>query len=295
MRQIPPQSLVTIRERKPQFPITDELADYLNRLCLPRGVATIMHTVMPDTFEVFYKIPPNGKGTREMQELKPDMRIDMIGPLGQPFNVRRLVDGGVPEVHVIGGGVGMAPLVYLVQSLRFCSVPVKAFIGIESLDHLRYRLRHGRQDIQDEQLDQIHAAGGKDIHIYVDDLLQTGVERDNMYVSYDRPGDLRGIVPPGNHMQGVISDLYGRHLKSHAPGKRITVFACGPTPMMQAIHEMIQPNEGMKTYVLMEKRMACGIGVCLSCVCRTRTGTGGYSRVCKEGPVFDADEILWHE
>ncbi len=269
-------------------------ADYLTRLRLPRHVATILHPVRPDTFEVFFKVLPTGKGTREMQDLKKDMMIDMIGPLGQPFKLAKLIDQDIGEVHVIGGGVGMAPLVYLVQALRFCSVPVKAFIGIESLDHLRYRLRHEQHDLEDEPLARIHAAEGKDIHIYVDDLLQTGVERNNIYVSYDKTGDIRDIVPPANHMQGPISDLYRRSLTRHPFDKPVVAFTCGPPPMMQAIHEITR-HVGIRLYVLMEKRMACGIGVCLSCVCRTTSGRSGYSRVCKEGPVFDANEIIWHE
>ncbi len=270
-------------------------ADYLNRLCLPRRAATIMHTVTPDTFEVFYKVLPAGKGTREMHELKQDTVIDMIGPLGQPFNIRKLVDDGVREVHVIGGGVGMAPLIFLVQALRFCSVPVKAFIGIESLDRLRYRQKTGAPGIADDSFDPaLHAAGGADVHMYVDDLKQTGVDRASIHVSYDKTGDIRGIVPPENHAQGLVSDLYARYLEKHAADKPVVAFACGPTPMMHAIHQITRQTN-TRLYVLMEKRMACGIGVCLSCVCRTTTGRGGYSRVCKEGPLFDANEILWHE
>lgn len=264
-------------------------ADYLYRLRLPRHLAAIMHPAMPDTFDVFYKVLPTGKGTPEMQHLKPDTLIDMIGPLGQPFPLAGLLDRGVREVHVIGGGVGMAPLVYLVQSLRLAAIPVKAFIGIERLDHLRYRQR-----LADDRLVAMHAAGGKDIHIYVDDLLQTGVERRDIYVSYDRTGDVRDMVPAGNHRQGFVSDLYANVLEAQPPAGPAFAFACGPTPMMYAVHKLTR-QAGIPLYVLMEKRMACGIGVCLSCVCRTRDGRGGYSRVCKEGPLFDANEIIWNE
>jgi dihydroorotate dehydrogenase electron transfer subunit len=62
--------------------------------------------------------------------------------------------------------------------------------------------------------------------------------------------------------------------------------------MMKAVSDIASTYD-VKLSVFMEKRMACGIGVCLSCVCETNGGSNGYSRVCKEGPVFEAKEIVW--
>jgi dihydroorotate dehydrogenase electron transfer subunit len=64
--------------------------------------------------------------------------------------------------------------------------------------------------------------------------------------------------------------------------------------MMKAVYAITRRSR-IPLRVLMEKRMACGIGVCFSCVCRTR-GAGGQescSRVCMDGPIFNADEIVW--
>ena len=72
------------------------------------------------------------------------------------------------------------------------------------------------------------------------------------------------------------------------------MFACGPKPMLRAVKEYCG-EKGMACYVSMEERMACGVGVCLGCVCRT-TDINDHSkvrnaRVCKDGPVFDAEEV----
>ena len=273
----------------PGFP-----SDYLKRLRLPRSLATIMHTVLPSEFDVFYKVLPHGKGTQEMKDLSEGMAVKMIGPLGHRFDIRKIVNEGVEEVHVIGGGVGMAPLVFLVQALRYFSVPVKAFIGIESVSLLRYRQRIKPQPAQGDHIDEAYAAGGKDVDIYVDDLKQAGVECKSIFVSYDKVSEVRGIVPPGNHAKGLVSDLYARYLANTRRDKAAIAFACGPMPMMKAIFGTTR-KAGVDLYVLMEKRMACGIGVCLSCVCRTKTGHSGYSRVCKDGPIFNANEIVWNE
>ncbi len=68
-----------------------------------------------------------------------------------------------------------------------------------------------------------------------------------------------------------------------------TYFSCGPIPMMQAAAQ--RAHEARRTlYVAMEKHMACGVGACLSCVCQTKYG---LKRVCKDGPVFLADEVFY--
>ncbi|UCD34488.1 MAG: dihydroorotate dehydrogenase electron transfer subunit [Nitrospiraceae bacterium] len=68
-----------------------------------------------------------------------------------------------------------------------------------------------------------------------------------------------------------------------------TFYACGPEPMLTALSGFAV-QRGMKGYAALEERMACGIGTCLGCVVNT---TGGYKRVCKEGPVFALDEVIW--
>ena len=67
------------------------------------------------------------------------------------------------------------------------------------------------------------------------------------------------------------------------------VLACGPTPMLRALKEVVE-KEGLKCYVSLEERMGCGIGACLVCVCETTKGK--HARVCKDGPVFDAKEVV---
>ncbi len=72
------------------------------------------------------------------------------------------------------------------------------------------------------------------------------------------------------------------------------IYACGPTPMLRGIKAYAQEN-GIEAYISMEERMACGVGACLGCVCKT-TETDDHSkvknaRICKDGPVFKASMI----
>ncbi len=67
------------------------------------------------------------------------------------------------------------------------------------------------------------------------------------------------------------------------------VLACGPTPMLRALKEVVE-REKLNAYISLEERMGCGIGACLVCVCDQTDGK--HARVCKDGPVFNAKDIL---
>lgn len=66
------------------------------------------------------------------------------------------------------------------------------------------------------------------------------------------------------------------------------VLSCGPTPMLRAL-KVVAEREGLLCYVSLEERMACGIGACLVCVCNLTNGQ--RARVCKDGPVFNANDV----
>lgn len=83
--------------------------------------------------------------------------------------------------------------------------------------------------------------------------------------------------------KGYIVDLL-------EPEKYDVIYACGPLPMMEAV---INKSRGKaRVYISMESRMACGVGVCLGCTVET---TNGMERVCKEGPVFLGEEVVFND
>ena len=72
------------------------------------------------------------------------------------------------------------------------------------------------------------------------------------------------------------------------------IYACGPTPMLRAIKNYAESN-GIECYISLEERMACGIGACLACVCKTKEkdhhSNVNNKRICKDGPVFLSTEV----
>jgi dihydroorotate dehydrogenase electron transfer subunit len=87
---------------------------------------------------------------------------------------------------------------------------------------------------------------------------------------------------------GTVIDLLSRHLNDIP--KPFQIFSCGPQGMFLALKELLSA-EDIPCQVLLEERMACGIGICFCCVTKTLDETEPYKRVCKEGPVFDLWQI----
>jgi dihydroorotate dehydrogenase electron transfer subunit len=89
--------------------------------------------------------------------------------------------------------------------------------------------------------------------------------------------------------KGMITELFIQELKSKRLKTRRTKFyACGPNPMLKRISK-ISREFNLDCQVSLENHMPCGIGACMGCVVRT---SEGYKRVCKDGPVFDAREVI---
>ena len=85
-----------------------------------------------------------------------------------------------------------------------------------------------------------------------------------------------------NAVQAFAADLE----KGNRPD---VVLACGPTPMLRALKSVVE-KENLKCYVSLEERMGCGIGACVVCVCDLTDGK--HARVCKDGPVFNAKDVV---
>lgn len=255
--------------------------DYLKNINLPPTLATIMHTEFPHEFDIFYKVLKYGAGTNEMKKLRRGDKIEVLGPLGKRFDLRKLRTQGINEVHVIGGGVGMAPLIFLVQALRFFTFKIKAFIGIESLDILKHK-------------DDSFTEDPENVRLYVDDLKAIGVDISDVFVSCDKESKTEGVVLESNYHHGLVSKQYEEYLKNGRELKNVLAFTCGPIAMMRQISK-ITDKCNIPLKVLMEKHMGCGIGVCLSCTCETINNESPYSRVCVEGPIFNGNEIVWNK
>jgi len=92
--------------------------------------------------------------------------------------------------------------------------------------------------------------------------------------------------------RGMTTDLLNAFLNEMERKTPIVLYACGPHAMLGAVSR-IAAIHSLPCFVSMEERMACGVGACMGCSVAMKTG--GYKRVCKDGPVFDSRDIEWSE
>lgn len=109
--------------------------------------------------------------------------------------------------------------------------------------------------------------------------------------------DLSVATDDGTRGFKGLADALIRQEAAHRPISAI--YACGPKPMLRAVKKV---SEELSVFceISMEERMGCGVGACLGCVCKTKDHAGHedgftYSHVCKDGPVFDASEVIFDD
>jgi dihydroorotate dehydrogenase electron transfer subunit len=89
--------------------------------------------------------------------------------------------------------------------------------------------------------------------------------------------------------RGCVTDMLGSFLDDQSRKGKCVIYACGPRKMLETVSGKAA-EKNIEAYVSLEENMACGIGACLGCVVKT---VDGHKRVCREGPVFAAKEIVW--
>lgn len=86
--------------------------------------------------------------------------------------------------------------------------------------------------------------------------------------------------------KGLVSDLFDQWPKTGWA----SIFSCGPIPMLKAVEDYFRDQQHV--YLSLEQRMGCGIGACFACVCPTAEHETSYRKVCSDGPVFKAGEVM---
>ncbi len=95
---------------------------------------------------------------------------------------------------------------------------------------------------------------------------------------------------------GLITDIFDKWLSERDSSKQaIELFSCGPEGMLRVMGKRAEINN-FTAWISMDRHMACGVGVCLTCVIKKNEPDGWqWARCCKDGPVFESREILWDE
>lgn len=206
--------------------------------------------------EILYEVI--GKGTEILALKRAGEKIDVLGSLGSSFIIPPAQSSEPPAI-IIGGGIGIAPLVFLAEELKKKKIKTTVLLGTKTKNLI----------LCEKDFKKL----GTEIHIATDD-------------------GSRGC-------KGLVSQLFRKILRVTGHGSpyhegtgqtRVTVYACGPNPMLKCIAGICEEKK-IDCQVSLEEKMACGIGACLGCVIKVKGG--GYKLACKDGPVFNANQIIW--
>ena len=207
-----------------------------------------------------------GEGTRLLAQRKAGETISLLGPIGVPFKVE------TRRPLLIGGGVGMPPMIFVADALR--GTDVKPFVILGSEVPFPF----------DPRPSQFVVPGLPDGVIAAMPLLEDwGVP--------SRLASLQGFA--GCH-QGYVTDLARNWLDGLDDGERaeVTLYACGPHPMLEAVVRLAR-EYALPVQVSLEEFMACAVGGCAGCVVEVATADGpAMKRVCVDGPVFDGYAVF---
>ena len=195
-----------------------------------------------------------GKLTGLLAMLRPGDRVEVWGPLGNGFPELRDLD----HVALVAGGIGQTPFLAHVRDL----------LGTRG-----YGVRPPHRAAQHVSL--YYGVRTADLAAGVEDFQSAGA---TVHLASD-DGTLG--------FRGFVTQL----LEQYAPPAHLV--GCGPEPMLRVLAQLAQ-RWRVPCHLSLETPMACGVGICFSCVTRVRTADGwDYRRVCVEGPIFDAACLAW--
>lgn len=197
-----------------------------------------------------------GKLTTRLARLAATQTVSVWGPLGNGFAPR-----GEEHLVMVAGGIGQTPFLAL----------AKERLG---------RQNYGRQSGRAGRITFCYGARSADLLAGVDHFAACGI-------------DVRLCTDDGTQgRRGLVTDELQELLEQDG-GAGAHVVCCGPEPMMEAVAELAARFQ-VTCEVSLETPMACGIGICFTCVAKIRQNGGwDYKRTCVEGPVFPAEQIVW--
>ena len=255
----------------PADEIPEELADAAQREILlrrPFSFTDVSKHGDKTTADLLYCVV--GPATLRMATLRARNKVSIIGPLGNGFTVPQ----GKKKALLVFGGMGTAPVQHLAKAMmegeRAGEIEVVAFAGAKTRWGLPFEKR----------MDEISEHLGFAIREFAGYGIESMIATDDGSAGF----------------HGLVTDCFLQWLeKNKVEAKSTIIYSCGPEPMLAKVGQ-IAKERSIDCQVSMERRMACGIGVCQSCAieCRLQgSKETTYKTCCEDGPVFDAREVVF--
>ena len=218
--------------------------------------------------DVLYKT--HGEGLRLLAQKKVGDVVSVLGPIGTPFRVNH----DRPNILLIGGGVGIPPMVFLADTLRHDPAwNIFAILGSEI--PFPFELQNS----------SIPVAG-------IDTDISGAMP---LLEDWKIPSRLTSLQGYEGCFDGYVTELAKQWLANLDSSERdkVAIYACGPTPMLKAVADLAAQYD-LACQVSLEEFMACAVGGCAGCTVLIETPDGqAMKRVCVDGPVFEAASVVW--
>ena len=263
-----------IRLEAPKCAATAQPGSFVHLTCDPllpmrRPLSIMRADPAAGWIDVLYKVV--GPGLAALSQQPIGATISTMGPIGRGFvpSARR------PRTLLVGGGVGIPPMVFLAESLKSRGDAAwRPLVLMGSEIPFPFRTRPST----------IVVPGMPDGTIACMPLLD----------DWGVPSRLATLAGYPGCYDGYVTDLAAAWLGSldAATLAEVEVFACGPTPMLKAVAQVAR-RFGVPAQVSLEEFMACAVGGCAGCAVPVVTDAGlAMKRVCVDGPVFDANAVF---
>jgi dihydroorotate dehydrogenase electron transfer subunit len=218
--------------------------------------------------DILYKV--HGRGTALLAGRLVGERLSVLGPIGRPFEV----GDALRRPLLLGGGVGIPPMIFLAEHLRRRG-DCAPLILLGSEIPFPFRPRPSA--------------------ILLPGVPAGAIATMPLLEDWGLPCRLASRAGLPGCFDGLVTELAGQWLDSldAAALAEVEVFACGPMPMLRATARLAQAR-GLRCQVSLEEYMACAVGGCAGCAVEITGPTGAaMKRVCVDGPVFDAATVVF--
>ncbi len=262
-----------LRVHSPLIANEAKAGSFVHIQCTPslpmRRPISIMRT-SPKTGMVDFLYKAVGEGTRQLAMRKQGEVLDLLGPIGQPFQLHKEKNRPL----LIGGGVGMPPMIFIADEIKKQRSHYQPFVILGSEVPFPFRA----------QPSQFILPGVPAEVTATMPLLE----------EWNIPCRLASLQDYAGVYEGYVTDLARLWLNALSEDERdqVEIFSCGPHPMLKAVAELAA-EFNLPCQVSLEEFMACAVGGCAGCVVEVKTEQGtAMKRVCVDGPVFDATQVF---
>lgn len=263
-----------IRLEAPKCAATAQPGSFVHLTCDPllpmrRPLSIMRASAAAGWIDVLYKVV--GPGLAALTQQPVGATISTMGPIGRGF----VPSAARPRTLLVGGGVGIPPMVFLAESLKARrDAPWQPLVLMGSEIPFPFRARPST--------------------IVVPGIPAGAIACMPLLDDWGVPSRLATLAGYAGCYDGYVTDLAAAWLGSLDPKAlaEVEVYACGPTPMLKAVAQVAR-RFGVPAQVSLEEFMACAVGGCAGCAVPVVTDAGlAMKRVCVDGPVFDAAAVF---